>query len=523
MKLKFSVPYRTEWGQSLHVNLVCIGMDGRRTTLNLPMQTHDGELWQAETAVREQRQRPVVAVVYSYQVEDAGGKVLRREWSVVPRMYAFDGTMDYVFPDHWRDLPTHLHLYTSAYARSVGLPWSGCKIELPRVPLYRRTLLLRVSAPQLQPGQVPAVCGSHPALGNWNPSRYVKMLPIGCHDWLLPVNADMLSWPVDYKYVVVNEHDNTLLQWEEGENRTTGNVVMADGQVLAIYDEALRVPEKPWRVASVAVAEPTKKLIEWGVGVGFKLVECAPVPRGNARLRLSQVRKWQQTAAYAREKGVALMGHITLCLEQERAMSNVLARIGLLESCFDALVLHFSLPQEASRHADYWAYLAAERVEQVMANTHMLVLVDAGEAGALLEPALKRLHPVMVKHRANPCEGACEFGHTGEYPYRSAAVVSAAGGQLLSQWWGADVARAQRYYVTILHRKGKAPQMLTPDVAEDVVARHLFAPSMVCMVSASDLVAMHPTAKGQRPTAMWLAQNRELNEKLQLMMERSKR
>ncbi len=522
MKLKFSIHYRTEWGQLLHVDMAFISSDGRHTHYNLPMQTQDGELWQAETAVMESRQHAVSAIVYAYQVEDAGDKVLRREWSIVPRKYAFDRTMDYVFPDAWRDIPAQSHLYTSAYVRSAGMAFEW-NVGALRTPLYRRTILLRVSAPQLQQGEVLAVCGNHPAMGSWNPSRYVRMMPMGGHDWLLAVNADMMRLPLEYKYVVVDERSNAISRWENGENRTTGDVSLADGQVLVLYGEALRVEEKEWRVAAVAIVEPTKTLVDWAQHVGMKLIDVQPATRRDMKMTPSSVRKLQQISVYASGKGVSLMGHIAIDLRRERNLSHMRSRIALLETSFDALSVRFILPADAAAHADYWAYLAAERIEQIICNTRMLVVIEANNGAGMLKPALKRLRPVYVELQSEPETAAFEFSHVDEYPYRSVAVVASGTAVSLAQWWSADAARAQRYFVTILHRKGEAPHMLSPDIAEDVVARHLFSPAMVSVVAISDLAAMDESLMKRRLTASSLSKANKLNVRLQLMIKRSKR
>ena len=218
MKLKFSIYYRTAWGESLHVMLAFHSEDGTVREQNLLMQTTDGELWTLETAALMSRHHPLSHIVYRYQVENAGGDVLRREWDFVPRIYHFDATKDYVFPDQWRDRPLPLHLYSNAYLTTVGGRRDE-QVEAMRLPLFRSTIVFRVSAPQLKAGQSVAVCGSHPAIGSWSPSRYQLMQYAGCGEWMLSVNAMGWPLPVEYKYVVVDNKTHELVSWEEGDNR----------------------------------------------------------------------------------------------------------------------------------------------------------------------------------------------------------------------------------------------------------------------------------------------------------------
>ena len=121
MKLKFTIHYGTQWGESLHVVVCYLSADGTRKTANLLMQTDDGTTWTLETSVVESRQHPIVSFSYHYQVEDEEGHLLRREWTMIPRTYHFDTSKSYVLSDLWRDIPIQYHLYSSAYMTTKGL------------------------------------------------------------------------------------------------------------------------------------------------------------------------------------------------------------------------------------------------------------------------------------------------------------------------------------------------------------------------------------------------------------------
>ena len=290
MKLKFSIHYHTAWGESLHVSIDFRSQDGTVRHQNLLMQTEDGECWTLETAALMSRHHPLSHIAYRYEVQNADEEVLRREWDMVPRIYHFDASKDYVFPDEWRDRPLPLHLYSDAYLTTVGHP-RGEQVQVMAVPLFRRTIVFRVSAPQLQAGQAVAVCGSHPALGSWSPSRYLKMQYVGQGEWMLSVNALGFSQPIDYKYVVVDEQTHELLSWEEGDNRSVPADV-SDGQVLVLHGGHLRLAESMWRAAGVCIPVfslrsehsygvgdfgDLRRFVDWAVVTGMKFIQTLPV------------------------------------------------------------------------------------------------------------------------------------------------------------------------------------------------------------------------------------------------------
>ena len=310
MKLKFSIHYHTAWGESLHVCIDFHRQDGTMRHQNLLMQTEDGELWTLETSALMSRQHPLSHIQYRYQVEDADGQVLRNEWDMVPRIYCFDATKDYIFPDEWRDRPLPMHLYSSAYQTtahsSLNVQLSTFNFQLStfnvqplRLPLFRRSILFRVSAPQLKAGQIVAVCGSHPAIGSWNTSRYLPMEYAGDGEWMLSVNAQGWLLPIEYKYVVVDSHTHELVAWEEGDNRLVsadyvdGNTSeIPDGQVLVLFGGHLRLAEDTWRAAGVAIPVfslrsehsfgvgdfgDLRRFVDWAVATGMKFIQVLPV------------------------------------------------------------------------------------------------------------------------------------------------------------------------------------------------------------------------------------------------------
>lgn len=297
MKLKFTIQYGTQWGESLHVVVSYLSLDGTKKTSNLLMLTDDGTQWSLETSAVESRQHPIESFSYHYQVEDEDGHVIRREWTMIPRIYHFDTSKNYVLSDLWRDLPIQYHLYSSAYITTKGLARDE-QVSPIRVPLYRKTIIFRVSAPQLLKGQSLAIVGSHPALGDWNAARYLRMEYLGQHDWMLSVNVDAVLLPLEYKYVVIDDATNSLVAWEEGDNRTTDGLLppdvsaVPDGTVLVAYGENLRIKEKTWRVAGVVVPVfslrsdysygvgdfgDLKRLVDWAVLTGMKVIQILPV------------------------------------------------------------------------------------------------------------------------------------------------------------------------------------------------------------------------------------------------------
>jgi 4-alpha-glucanotransferase len=319
MKLKFTIQYGTQWGENLYVAITYTSRDATEKVRRLPMTTNDGWHWELETSAVESRQHPVESITYYYYVADAEGVELRREWTGVPRTYYFDATKTFIMPDLWREVPLQYHLFSRAYQVTSGLS-SDETLHVQRVPLYRKTIIFRVSAPQLKKGQSVAILGSHPALGSWSPARYLRMEPLGLCEWQLSVNVDAILLPLEFKYVIVDDATHALVAWEEGDNRIIEGMLpleltaVPDGTVLVVCGESLRVKEDIWRAAGVCVPVfslrstrscgvgdfgDLRLLVDWAVTTGMKIIQLLPVNDTTATCSWSDSYPYNIVSAFA--------------------------------------------------------------------------------------------------------------------------------------------------------------------------------------------------------------------------------
>ena len=319
MKLKFTIQYGTQWGENLYVAISYKSKDGTEKMRRLPMSTDDGWHWELETSAVESRQHPVETITYYYYVADADGVELRREWTGVPRTFYFDATKNFIMPDLWREVPLQYHLFSKAYQVTSSLP-SDETLHIQRIPLYRKTIIFRVSAPQLKKGQSVAILGSHPALGSWSPARYLRMEPLGLCEWQLSVNVDAILLPLEFKYVIVDDATHALEAWEEGDNRTVEGMLppeqmaVPDGTVLVVNGESLRIKEDTWRAAGVCVPVfslrstrscgvgdfgDLRLLVDWAVTTGMKVIQLLPVNDTTASCSWSDSYPYNIVSAFA--------------------------------------------------------------------------------------------------------------------------------------------------------------------------------------------------------------------------------
>lgn len=195
------------------------------------MHTDDGSLWMVETTGLLLSHVVLDSMTYHYQLEDNDGKVCRKEWDATPRFYIINPSNDYFFQDIWRDLSVTRYLYPLSKRK---------KFRLDDIPQFNRSIIFRVSAPQVGDDQTVALLGSEPTLGVWKVMRYLPLHYIGDGDWMLSINAYALELPFEFKYVVVDNKTHDVVEWESGDNRKVEVSHLGDHEQLVIFGGNVR-------------------------------------------------------------------------------------------------------------------------------------------------------------------------------------------------------------------------------------------------------------------------------------------
>lgn len=320
MKLRFAIHYVAAWGQSLSVQIVFRRRDGKQHTVNVPLTTSDGDLWSAETSQRNSPRSPYEAFTYRYQVIGDEHMVVRNEWNLYPRRYAFHDDKTYVFDDIWRDKPLQYYLLTQAYATWHGRTdineeqQSALVSADKQMPLFRKTLFFRVLAPQLKAGESLALLGNHPILGDWNPQRYLPMYKMGSCEWMLTVNVNNVAQSLEYKYVVVKDDEHALVRWEEGDNRIADCQNLVDSEVLVHHGDVTRLADDQWHGAGVSVNVLSLRseknygvgdfgslmqLLQWSSQVGMAVLQTTTLQDVSQNNSLSASNPFAVVSAYA--------------------------------------------------------------------------------------------------------------------------------------------------------------------------------------------------------------------------------
>ena len=143
------------------------------------------------------------------------------------------------------------------------------------------------------------------------------------------------------------------------------------------------------------------------------------------------------------------------------------------------------------RNNDFWYHEAMKKLPRLVEATRMLVCAeDLGMVPDCVAWVMNELRILSLEIQSMPKDDKLVFGNLNQNPYRSVATISTHDMSTLRQWWDEDRERAQQYYNIILWRGDEAPHPMPGWLARDIVSNHLTSPSMLCLLSLQDWLAM---------------------------------
>ena len=188
------------------------------------------------------------------------------------------------------------------------------------------------------------------------------------------------------------------------------------------------------------------------------------------------------------------------------------------------------------RHNQFWYEESMKKLPTLVGATRMLVCAeDLGMIPQCVPWVMDELGILTLEIQTMPKKGWVQFANLWENPYRSVATISTHDMPTLRGWWDEQRETAQQYYNQMLYHDGQAQHPMSGAIAEEIVSRHLECPSMLCLLSLQDWLAIdesvrNPRAEDERinvpanPRHYWrwrmhltlekLMENTALNEKI---------
>ena len=259
MKVTFNINFHTVWGQKLYVVGSIPELGSWQPALAREMSyTGDGN-WQLEI----EPSSPGETIEYRYFLSVGNDRIFE-EWEKNHRVTLDGHTLHYILYDYWQVRPQDMALYSSAFTKS-WFAHSGGKHE--RVVRSGKKLTIKISAPRVEKSQSVIITGNQECLGNWQPDKALMLSCDVAPEWYIDLDADSITYPLEYKFLVYDNDRHIPLFWEENENRRLDLPPQECGETVIVSGLCFRDNLPLWRCAGTVI--PVFSLrSEQGVGVG---------------------------------------------------------------------------------------------------------------------------------------------------------------------------------------------------------------------------------------------------------------
>ena len=282
MKITFNIHYGTEAGQELCVNIKQADGSFKQHVL----KSSNGFDWTAtvnETPTTENY------FDYYYTVVRMDTE-LRREWQMMMhRLETIGQEKDaYLVYDIWYDVPEDSFLYSAAFTQCIHrrnhalTPKQDC----------RKTMRLKVRAPQLRQGEELRLIGSAQQFGSWDLNKAVKMYEHDNNEWACTIDVvDIMGETIWFKFIIV-PNDGSDIIWETGCDRSIIIPEIGRQQVAVFELHTAYFPIADQKFAGTAIPVfslrskgsygvgdfgDLKLMIDWVAKTGQRVLQVLPI------------------------------------------------------------------------------------------------------------------------------------------------------------------------------------------------------------------------------------------------------
>jgi len=291
--LHFHIHYKTVFSEQLAVKYL-FGNTEEPTTLL--MRTIDGEHWSASLEVEPNTIR------YQYSILSAG-KVFKNEWGDY-RNVSINGVNNIFLEDQWKSRDEIANAFLSSAFKEAIFKREVNKAELLYEP---QSISFVLMSGRIPPHLSYGVIGNIPELGAWKS-------PIILNDTHYPIFETGVKMSqnnvfIEYKYVILDPNDGSIILWEEGNNRTYHYFVDDNKHNhIRLSSNNFQHNANDWRGAGVAIPVfslrsqkgmgigeflDLKPLTDWSESLGMKMIQVLPVNDTIAN------KTWQDSYPYA--------------------------------------------------------------------------------------------------------------------------------------------------------------------------------------------------------------------------------
>ncbi|MFK7921182.1 MAG: 4-alpha-glucanotransferase [Bacteroidia bacterium] len=166
------------------------------------------------------------------------------------------------------------------------------------------------------------------------------------------------------------------------------------------------------------------------------------------------------------------------------------------KSCLNELYNHYFY----HRHESFWRDQALVKLPAIQSATDMLVCgEDLGMVPDSVPGVMQDRGILSLEIQRMPKDPKKEFAHPADAPYMSVVSPSTHDMATIRSWWEEDRALSERFFSEVMGREDEAPWFCEPWVAREIIAQHMYSPSMWAIFPLQDLLAINADIRRENP------------------------
>ena len=279
MIVNFKIHFVTQWGE-----MIRLVIDGPENAAKIcgkhEMVCNQDFIWTANLRMDEIPE----GLTYNYYLEGASGKI-HKEFGQPRPVPASKSPKDICFHDTWRQsagqTPFETVVFRDCYFER---PTRKCCCDI------NDDLVLRLYAPEVEPGRHFAITGNQSVLGNWDVKKKMEMKECNWPYWSVSFNYKDISFPLEFKFLIVDTASDEVLAWGGGPNRKIEHLSSDCKNVVTEEHFVRTIPS--WKGAGVAIPVfslrskksfgtgefyDLKLMVDWAVLTGQKMIQVLPI------------------------------------------------------------------------------------------------------------------------------------------------------------------------------------------------------------------------------------------------------
>ena len=286
MTIVFSINYHTNWGQRLLVSGSIAELGKNVPAKAVPMEYVSNGEWRLVVNVK----KATTAFTYKYLIFNENTKTYTEEYMPTRTAVLAEGSNTCLLDDTWRSNGVDKTFYSAAFTE--GLISRTTKAKKMAALTSPTTLLFSISAPRVANGYSLAIVGNIKELGSWDEKKALVMSDEQFPLWQVGIDATELMGVIEYKYVIYDTKNKSVVTWEEGANRVIRAVDIKGGMTYNRNDEVFRYGLAPWKCTGVAIPvfslrtegsfgigeyADLRKMSDWAKVTGQKIIQTLPI------------------------------------------------------------------------------------------------------------------------------------------------------------------------------------------------------------------------------------------------------